>query len=109
MSGGFLTNDGEKDYKPKIIVCEDVYMPTKDVFEQTVIHELIHAYDFCRSKIDVNNCVQHACTEVRASSMSGECNYIPELLRGNTALTGGHKNCVLRRAELSVSANPACK
>ena len=36
-------------------------------FENTLIHELIHAYDVCRvKKFDWKNCLHHACTEVRA-------------------------------------------
>ena len=27
----------------------------------------IHAYDTCRSNLDVKNCAQHACTEVIAT------------------------------------------
>jgi hypothetical protein len=34
-----------------------------------VIHELIHAYDICRAKVDWNNCRHYACTEIRASSL----------------------------------------
>lgn len=32
--------------------------------EETMIHELTHAYDFCKSDLDSNNCVQFACSEV---------------------------------------------
>jgi hypothetical protein len=51
----------------------------KNSLEKTIIHELVdslslphfltyyvkvHAYDQCRAKVDVRNCVHHACTEV---------------------------------------------
>lgn len=30
----------------------------------TIAHELIHAFDQCRIKVDWNNCMHHACSEV---------------------------------------------
>ncbi len=55
---------------------------------------MVHAYDHCRAKIDNQNCLHIACTEVivsfsssnlqiRASSLSGDCNYTQELMRGH--------------------------
>eukprot|EP00929_Paragymnodinium_shiwhaense_P059555 TRINITY_DN2982_c0_g1_i2.p1 TRINITY_DN2982_c0_g1~~TRINITY_DN2982_c0_g1_i2.p1 ORF type:complete len:191 (+),score=18.97 TRINITY_DN2982_c0_g1_i2:340-912(+) len=42
--------------------------------EATVlVHELVHAFDFARAKIDTSSCVHIACTEIRAWNMSGEC------------------------------------
>ncbi len=72
------------------------------------MHELIHAYDFCRAKVDIDNCDQYACLEVRASSLSGECNYLPEAARGNLGVGSGHSSCTRRRALLSVSMNNKC-
>ncbi|RYH18666.1 hypothetical protein EON65_26995 [archaeon] len=69
----------------------------------------IHAYDVCRAKMDYDNCMQHACTEIRASSLSGECDMAMEIHRGHMKIQGGHQECVKRRATLSVSMNPACK
>lgn len=67
----------------------------------------------------------HACTEVRicnvflglyltghqvrAANLSGECSIRPEFLRGNMKLFGAGKECVERRALLSVKANPSCQ
>ena len=99
-----------------------------------VVHELIHAFDHCRAaNLDWSNCRHHACSEVRpscrdptplcvachltrgvypqvrAASLSGDCSFSQELLRGNIGITGQHKKCVRRRAELSVAMNPACQ
>jgi inner membrane protease ATP23 len=79
-----------------------------ETFEHTVVHELVHAYDVCRAKIDFKNCVQHACTEIRASTLSGECGIIHDLARGHFKLHGGREDCVKRRATLSVEMNPSC-
>ena len=96
---------------PKIVICENKKsantMSDRD-FENTIMHELIHAYDFCRAKVDVDNCEQYACLEVRASSLSGECNYLPEAARGSIGVGNGHSACTRRRALLSVSMNSKC-
>ena len=71
----------DKDYKPQIVICDDKGLKKKQV-AHTVVHELVHAYDFCRSKIEVSSCIQRACMEIRASSLSEECNLSSELMRG---------------------------
>ena len=79
---------------------------------QTLTHELVHAYDQCRNQVNWGNLVHHACTEIRASSLSGECDWDSEVNRGNVvgAMRGGqHQACVRRRAELSVAMNPYCE
>ena len=110
ISGGFAVRDPAAPgaYKPQIVMCENG-MLEKETFEHTVIHELVHAYDQCRAKIDWSNCLHHACTEVRASALSGECNLLHEIFRGNTKIRNGHQECVRRRAEKSVAMNSYCK
>ena len=110
ISGGLLTNSAKaKDYKPQVILCQNRWLES-ETFENTIIHELVHAYDACRVKaFDASKCLEHACTEIRASAMSGECGLLHEMARGNIALTNGHNACVKRRATISVSANPACQ
>ena len=77
-------------------------------------HELIHAYDDARAEVDPSNCFHHACSEIRASRLSGECAMGEELLRGNSftgdgsALPAGQQ-CVKRRATISVGHNPVCR
>eukprot|EP01039_Chlorochromonas_danica_P008126 gene8126-8965_t len=110
ISGGFgLKSVSEGDntvLQPQVILCENT---PGALFPSTVIHELVHAYDVCRAKMNFDNCLQHACTEVRASTLSGECDMLQEVARGNLKLYGGHPACVSRRATLSVSMNPRCK
>lgn len=39
-------------------------------------HEMIHAYDHCRAKdLDWNSCRHHACSEIRAAVLSGDCTF----------------------------------
>ena len=80
---------------------------------RAIAHELVHAYDSCRVALAPNDCAHLACTEVRASNLSGECDFGAEagraplqLLAGG--LGGAQQRCVRRRAELSVGAFPPC-
>jgi len=98
--------------KPEIYLCEENVTGPKHA-NTILTHELIHAIDICRAKIDpLRNCMQLACTEIRAENLSGECNMKWEFLRGklttSTAIFGHGKNCVKRRAISSVKANPNC-
>jgi inner membrane protease ATP23 len=76
------------DWIPSIVICTNKQLTYK-TFENTVLHELIHAYDVCRvRRFSYNDCKQHACTEIRASALSGECNLIEEAMRGRFSLAG---------------------
>jgi mitochondrial inner membrane protease ATP23 len=92
---------------PDIFVCQQ-YMEDEAMVHRTVHHELIHAIDLCRTNMDpVTNCVQLACTEIRAENLSGECRFWKELPK-MTKFAGHGSTCVERRAVLSVRANPRC-
>jgi inner membrane protease ATP23 len=93
--------------KPEIFLCQQ-YLENEIMAHKTLVHELIHAIDLCRTKMDpLNNCVHLACTEVRAENLSGECSFIKELPRMKQ-FAGHGADCVKRRALLSVKANPQC-
>lgn len=69
MTGGFLLpQKGSTVYNPKLIMCENKAID-KRMFQNTVVHELVHAYDICRAKIDWADCKHFACTEIRASAL----------------------------------------
>lgn len=69
----------------------------------TLAHELIHAYDYCRGHVDFKDPHHLACSEIRASSLSGDCFFWKEFLnRLNMGFKGQHKRCVKRRALTSV-------
>jgi len=107
IGGGFTLDSG-------IILCHN-RLDTYTEVEQAMVHELIHCYDNFRVKyFDWSDCKQHACSEIRAASLSGDCNFSQELSRGNVSpnpLTWSdlHDRCVRRRAALSVAMNPACR
>ncbi|KAH7846951.1 hypothetical protein Vadar_020059 [Vaccinium darrowii] len=101
ISGGYFRGEG-------IMVCSN-HMTLQDEVNQVVIHELIHAYDDCRAaNLDWANCAHHACSEIRAGHLSGDCHYKRELLRGSLKIRGHEQECVRRRAMKSVTANPYC-
>ncbi|KVH92826.1 mitochondrial inner membrane protease atp23 [Cynara cardunculus var. scolymus] len=101
MSGGYVRGEG-------IVVCSN-YMNIQDEVNQVVIHELIHAYDDCRAaNLDWTNCAHHACSEIRAGHLSGDCHYKRELLRGFVKLRGHEQDCVRRRVMKSLANNPYC-
>lgn len=59
-------------------------------FETVLTHELLHAFDHCRAEIDPFNLRHHACMEVRAASLSGDCEFKREAKLGNLNLTKQH-------------------
>mmetsp|Transcript_2329 Transcript_2329/g.3672 ORF Transcript_2329/g.3672 Transcript_2329/m.3672 type:complete len:220 (+) Transcript_2329:56-715(+) len=112
ITGGFNVGASQSEssnYKPQIILCENNILE-KETFENTIAHELVHAYDICRSNISFKDCKQHACTEIRASNLSGECDILHEVFRGQFRnISGGKADCVSRRAAKSVEMNPNCR
>lgn len=93
--------------KPEIYLCQQ-YLENERFTHKTLVHELIHAIDKCRSKMDpLHNCIHMACTEIRAENLSGECGFWRELPRMER-FAGHGAECVKRRAILSVRANPHC-
>lgn len=105
ISGAMSANE---DGEVEIFMCQNTIRDQEN-FEVTLTHELIHAFDTCRAHVDFTDCDHHACTEIRAANLSGDCDYGAELSRGHIpSFTGNHQKCVSRRATLSVSANPKC-
>lgn len=101
LAGGFQDDGG-------ILLCSN-HLTTQAHTSNTLIHETVHAFDACRAKVDWSNCVHHACSEIRAAALSGDCNFTREVfLRRNFGFGKQFQRCVKRRAELSVSLNPYC-
>ena len=102
-SGGFDPHFG-------IRLCANE-MRNRGHVEDTMAHEMVHAWDHLRFKVDWQNNLRHvACSEIRASSLSGECRFLREFhTRGQWKVTQQHQECVRRRAALSVMARPGCE
>ncbi|EEC48637.1 predicted protein, partial [Phaeodactylum tricornutum CCAP 1055/1] len=108
-AGGFGMRNGTSTLRvnPEIFICQQ-YMENERMAHKTLHHELIHAIDMCRTKMDpLHNCIHMACTEIRAENLSGECSFFREIPRMEK-LKGHGAECVKRRAILSVRANPNC-
>jgi len=72
--------------------------------------EMIHVYDHLRFKVDWDDLRHAACSEIRASSLSGDCPFMKEFFgRGKYKVTMQHQECVRRRAMQSIMARPNCK
>lgn len=102
-SGGFHPDLG-------ILICQN-RIRNKWHLEDTLSHELVHQFDNLKWNVDWLNLKQHACSEIRASSLSGECRFSQEFARRGFGfnVAKGHQECVKRRAVLSVMGNPNCK
>ncbi|RLN90153.1 hypothetical protein BBJ28_00015122, partial [Nothophytophthora sp. Chile5] len=63
INGGFHLDD---EGKPGVVLCQN-HIPDQEWMDRTMAHELVHAFDHCRNKIDWSNCEHHACTTNAAS------------------------------------------
>lgn len=97
---------GGYDRDRGVILCQQ-HMDNAALTESTMVHELIHAFDDCRARVNWMDLKHHACTEIRAANLSGDCSFGQEFARGNLNLRAQQQKCVRRRAELSVAMNPA--
>lgn len=108
-----------------IRLCGD-YLRNKRHLEDTLGHELIHAWDWRRFDVDHSDPRAVACTEVRsfplipsslldsplsttkirAALLSGDCRMTRELDRHHFSFAGQRKACARRRAILSVKGYP---
>lgn len=101
-SGGFAPEAGA------VVLCQGNFLNKKHM-EHTFVHELLHMYDHAVFNVDWSNLRYHACSEIRANSLSGDCSWLREIQRGRFSFSKQHQACVRRRAVLSVMANPNCQ
>lgn len=99
--GGFHPDFG-------ILLCSN-HIRDKWQLEDILTHELVHAYDHLKFQVDLTDLRHHACTEIRALMLSGECRMMNEIRKTGLGGFGGKfQDCIRRRAVLSVTANPNC-
>lgn len=86
----------------QIVLCENnIY--SQGHMKDTLTHELIHSYDYCRAHIDWSNNRHLACTEIRAASLSGECFFWKEnFARLKFGWKKHHQMCTRERAAKSI-------
>lgn len=100
-SGGFSPDAGA------VVLCQGNFLNKKHM-EHTIVHELVHMYDHATFNVDWNNLRHHACSEIRANGLSGDCSWGREVQRGILSFSKQYQTCVRRRAVMSVMANPNC-
>jgi inner membrane protease ATP23 len=104
-AGGYIPD------RQLVVLCQQWVARAPNEVENTIVHEMVHAYDDARAFFDWNDLTQHACTEIRAANLSGDCSFTREFDRGKVSplsLSGAGARCVRRRAELSVAMHPGC-
>ncbi|ORY09498.1 mitochondrial inner membrane protease ATP23 [Clohesyomyces aquaticus] len=102
QSGGFHIDHG-------IMLCAN-HFRNRGHQEDTMAHEMVHAWDHLKWKVDEENLRHQACLEIRASTLSGECRFTREFFtRNQWRITEQLQNCVRRRATLSMMARPGIK
>ncbi|CEH16122.1 atp23_ustma ame: full=mitochondrial inner membrane protease atp23 [Ceraceosorus bombacis] len=105
-AGGFSPHLTRKE-ESALMICAN-HINSKTHLEHTFAHEMIHWWDHCRFKVDWNDLRHHACTEVRAASLSGDCSFWRQLAAPGFNFVKRHQRCTRRRAILSVEAHPRC-
>ena len=72
----------------------------------TLSHELIHAYDHCRARVDFYNNPAHVmCSEIRAASLSGQCMFSENAFASTlSGFKSYHQSCVKKAALSSFKA-----
>ncbi|XP_059145068.1 mitochondrial inner membrane protease ATP23 homolog [Physella acuta] len=97
VSGGF-------DPKTmQVVVCQN-NVKNEDVCCSILAHELLHAFDSCRAKLDFENLRHLACTEIRAANMF-HCSIGAAMTTGEVSPFGvkeRHQLCVRNKALQSI-------
>ncbi|PVI04483.1 mitochondrial inner membrane protease-like protein ATP23 [Periconia macrospinosa] len=102
QSGGFHIDHG-------IMLCANKFR-NRGHQEDTMAHEMVHAWDHLKFKVDQDNLRHQACLEIRAATLSGECRFTREFFtKSQWRITEQLQHCVRRRATLSLMARPAVK
>lgn len=86
--GGFHPDEG-------ILLCAN-WIRNKWQLEDILTHELVHVYDYLKFDLDMNNLRHHACTEIRASMLSGECRIWQEIKKTGLGNFGKNSRIVSR-------------
>jgi len=90
----------------EIVLCQNNIISEREMAD-VMTHELIHAYDNCRGKVDFTDLKHLACTEIRAANLSGDCFMWKEMLNRlnfTQGFRGQHAACVKRKAGNSIVA-----
>lgn len=96
--------EGQANYdfrSRQVVFCQNK-VKTKG-YCRILAHELIHAFDDCRAKVDYKNIDHVACTEIRAANLT-QCDFFHGVMCGVTkdGLDNSQKECVRGHAMYSL-------
>ncbi len=77
----------------KIVLCSDKLQTPLDV-EESLVHELVHAYDYVVYGSNLENCMELAKSEVRAAR-EAECHYSFQVIKNCIYLSPQMTPCLL--------------
>ncbi|WAR27023.1 ATP23-like protein [Mya arenaria] len=100
---GYYFFPGRGKGKVQVVQCENVIKAELQVCN-SLGHELVHAFDKCRAKIDEKNIDHLACTEVRAANLM-HCNLLSAWGHGQITpfdYHNKHQACVRTKAIKSI-------
>ncbi|XP_078676477.1 mitochondrial inner membrane protease ATP23 homolog [Branchiostoma floridae x Branchiostoma belcheri] len=106
---GYKVAGGFDPQANQVVLCQNI-ISSQGMMNRVLTHELIHAFDHCRGKVDWYNNLQHvACSEIRAANLSGDCHFSGELRRFQLkGVKKHHQTCVWQRAKESVKVVRNC-
>ncbi|XP_023246909.1 mitochondrial inner membrane protease ATP23 homolog [Copidosoma floridanum] len=97
VSGGY---DSELN---QVVICQNV-AKRKSTVQGVLTHELIHMFDYCQNKLDLQDINHLACSEIRAANLA-HCSFLSAWIYRNASpfnIKKKHKECVRQKALSSV-------
>lgn len=64
----------------QVVICQNS-AASRGMVQGTLLHEMIHMFDYCRNKLDLKNIDHLACTEIRAANI-GHCSFLGSMFQG---------------------------
>lgn len=65
------------------MICEN-HHPSKGIVQGTLVHEMIHMFDYCRHNVDFSKVEHVACSEIRAANLA-HCSFLSAWLQGDAS------------------------
>ncbi|XP_078309695.1 mitochondrial inner membrane protease ATP23 homolog [Crassostrea virginica] len=94
VNGGYDPNTNQ------VVLCYTNFPPRATC--KVLFHEMTHAFDDCRAKVDFTKIEHLACTEIRAAAFA-DCGVISGFLANSGYdITNKHKECVKKHALRSI-------
>ncbi|KOC64978.1 Mitochondrial inner membrane protease ATP23 like protein [Habropoda laboriosa] len=89
----------------QIIICQNT-AADKGRVQSSLVHEMIHMFDYCRYNLNLKNVDHLACTEIRAANLC-HCSFLGAVTGGTASpfkIKQMHRNCVADKATRSIMA-----